>query len=167
MWTKLSKECIDQLWENWVAYFNARSKAVEEVAHEAMDSYVDYANTYYVDDDEEYEDGERWLERKDEEISSWCKECYAELREEETKFRRFLNDLGNQRFGGELIGYTMHVYFYERTWLITKSDDQKLKDEFRILFYSMKYTYSWGDNIKRVVQYQTTTPQLNRWRNDD
>lgn len=80
MWTKFTNEVINGLWNNWRDYYHRREAAISEVYDAACNSYLHYANACYVDTDEDFEYGERWLDDRYEEVKEWADECITRIR---------------------------------------------------------------------------------------
>lgn len=164
MWTKFTNEVINGLWNNWRDYYHRREAAISEVYDAACNSYLDYANACYVDTDEDFEYGERWLDDRYEEVKEWADECIRKLDAEIEPFKKFLRQLSELKFYDSYVGYTLIVYFYEMKWEYVKATDPSEAKKFNVHFKTMHHWYKWEGVIERTVDYKVVKPQFVPWQ---
>ena len=173
LYTKLTKEVIDKLWNNWRVYHNGRIEALTEVCKDAMDGYYEACKDGLLLTEEEkqyygdYDPTDLWLKDKYSRIQYWQKDMISELKYETERFKEFLEDLSRLRLYDYQVGLTCVVDFAKREWNFIKSDDPKKAKSVNVRFLPMSYWYSWDNKYKRTVKYITVDPDFDDWKKEE
>ena len=173
MYTQLTKEVIDKLWNNYVKYYNNRIDALTKVCQDALDGYynsikdgglllTEEEKQYYGD----YDPTDDWFRGKQRDIDYWQKDMISELEYERDRFKDFLEELRELKLYDYQIGTTCVVDFAKLEYEFIKNTDPNKMKSVYVRFLPTSHWYSWDGKYKRTVKYETVDPDFTPWVND-
>lgn len=157
---RLTDEVIDQLYKNWIAFYNKRVDAVNYLRGQKLKEINEEAQAEIKKGYQSKNDIVDWYEQKLVDITNWMNDAKHGLEVAENNFESIFQKVKEAKFSEEDIGYTYIFDFY-------KSEVRKIKnnkaDVVSVKFPMYHWDYTFYPFKVEKIQFKAPKVKFTPW----
>ena len=138
---RLTNEVIDQLYANWIAFYNKRVDAINYIRGKKLDEWKKEAEEEVKRDRYTRDQVIDWYENKLVQMTNWMKRGQTELEKSEKQFEKLYQKLKEAVYTEEDRGYTFIYDFYKSEVRKVESDKYNVVSV-KLMMYHWDYSYA-------------------------
>ena len=138
---RLTNEVIDQLYANWIEFYNKRVDAINYIRGKKLDEWKKEAEEEVKRDRYTRDQVIDWYENKLVQMTNWMKRGQTELEKSEKQFEKLYQKIKEAVYTEEDRGYTFIYDFYKSEVRKVESDKYNVVSV-KLMMYHWDYSYA-------------------------